>query len=163
MSDPFPSLGALLSLGLAEKTRMEHDRQAQEERYLSADIVKRLGLAGLAVGVLGLIWSYMPAHADQKPMPAFTQDCKPALEVLGRLMLERHESPWKAGMVDDKEFIITRNEETKVATFLMTCDQEALTGDIHKPMASRVVPQLRVMFTFIIGDVDFSSLPWVHA
>lgn len=80
MSDPFPSLGALLSLGLAEKTRMEHDRQAQEERYLSADIVKRLGLAGLAVGVLGLIWSYMPAHAEN--MPKFEQvdgpPCVPA-------------------------------------------------------------------------------------
>ncbi len=77
MSDPFPSLGALLCLGLAEKTRMEHDRQAQEERYLSADIVKRLGVAGLAVGVLGLIWSYMPAHAAD--MPKFEQVSGPQI------------------------------------------------------------------------------------
>ncbi len=122
-----------------------------------------VGLAAI-VGLLGLFVLASVSFADEKkPMPVFAQDCKPALEVLGRLMLEKHESPWKAGSVDDKAFIITRNGETKASTFLMECDQEALTGDIHKPMEARVVPQLRVMFTFIIGDVDFNSLPCVHA
>lgn len=129
----------------------------------SARAVWMVGL-GAILGLLGLFILASVSFADEKPMPSFTQDCRPALEVLGELMMRKKELPWKAGKVGDTEVVITYNEQTRSATFLAVCEQELLTGgDMHKPMSSRVVKQLRVMFPLTLGNVDLSSLPWVHA
>ncbi len=162
--DPFPQ-SIDINIILAEGLRLrDRHRQDQQERYQNAKAVKWFGVGAFALGMIGAIWSVLPAHADDKPMPAFTQDCKPALEVLGKLMLEKKEMPWKAGKVGETEFVITRNDKTRAATFLVVCEQDALLGgDMHRPMSSRVVPQLRVMFTFEIDDVNREALPWVKA
>jgi hypothetical protein len=117
---------------------------------------------GAIIALLGLfILASVSFAGEKKPMPSFTEDCKPALEVLAKLMLEKHELPLFGGKVGEVPIIITRNPETKTATFLALCKDAGFElGTNHAPFP---VPMVRVMFPFVMGDADLSSFPWVKA
>lgn len=131
---------------------------AEERKCLFAIFGTLVALTVIALFVC-VDYAYAVARAPPPPpiSSPFTEDCKPAIEIIGRLIVEKHERPWKVATVEGVDILITYNSDTHTASFLADCGMG--WGHPHAGVSSPVATA-RVLFSFTdFVDADISKLP----